>query len=59
MEGFDYNTKEGGTEEDRRTNRKLEAEAYYNGISYLDEVGVDCQTAIITTLSPEYWAELG
>jgi hypothetical protein len=38
LEGFAY------FEEDAEEDEKglAQAEAYYNGISYLDEVGVDC-----------------
>jgi hypothetical protein len=32
--------------------------AYYTGGAYLDEVGVDCQVAITSTLSPAYWTDL-
>jgi len=32
--------------------------AYYTGGAYLDEVGVDCQVAIVSTLSPAYWSNL-
>jgi hypothetical protein len=35
-----------------------QAEAYYNGISYLDEVGVNCQYALTNTLSADYWSTL-
>lgn len=59
LEGVTYNNKVEKTDENRRANRLLQAEAYWKGISYLDEVGVDCETAIITTLSPAYWKEFG
>lgn len=37
---------------------KEAALAYYNGGKYLDEVGVDCQVAITSTLSPTHWTNL-
>lgn len=32
--------------------------SYYTGGAYLDNVGVDCQVAIVSTLSVSYWSEL-
>lgn len=35
------------------------AEAFYTSFGYLDEVGVLCADAILTTLGPAHWTEFG
>ena len=38
--------------------KKERAFAYYTGGTYLDEVGVDCQIAVTSTLDRTYWENL-